>query len=172
MWTSTFRPAVFCVVAALLAGCGGGGDVPDLGSVTGKVMLDGQPLAGASVTFSPANGRPSNAETNEDGTYELMYLNGVSGAVVGEHTVSISTYKEKEFGDDEEPDESEKDGEEIESVETPEKIPVVFNQKSTLKKTVEAGSNEIDLDLKSDAGEIFQPGEMPIEEEEEDEDEE
>ena len=172
MRNSVLWMAVLCSLGVLLTGCGGGGDVPDVGEVTGKVTLDGVPLVGAYVTFTPASGRPSFAETDEEGAYELIYLEGVHGAVLGEHTVSVSTFKAKEYGEDEEPEESEEDGEETVVAEVPEKIPVVFNQRSTLKKTVEAGPNEIDLELQSDAGEIYQPGEMPIEEEESEEDEE
>src|SRR5262245_39370809 len=77
---------------SLLAGCGG--PYKNLGRVSGKVTLGGQPLADAAVTFSPtAAGSPSTGRTNASGEYTLLYTRGVKGAEAGEHTVTISTYR-------------------------------------------------------------------------------
>jgi hypothetical protein len=76
--------------AVCLLGCGGGNaDDPDLGEVTGVVSVAGKPLANAVVTFTPADGRPSFGETDEDGNYELLFKADNPGAVVGQHTVRV-----------------------------------------------------------------------------------
>lgn len=78
---------VTALVAALVAGCGHGG--PQMGSVKGKVTLDGQPIAQAVVTFAPLDGGPaSSGMTAEDGTYRIACPLG-EGAVVGKHRISI-----------------------------------------------------------------------------------
>jgi hypothetical protein len=83
-------------LALLLAGCGG--RPYKVAPVSGRVLLDGQPLAYATVQFVPAGGAagqeplPSSVgTTDQDGRYELT-LNDASntkGAVVGKHMVII-----------------------------------------------------------------------------------
>jgi hypothetical protein len=77
----------------ILVGCGGVSTAP----VSGKVILDGKPLAGATVTFMPAEtkgapGPPSSGITDENGQYSLTLTtdHSIKGAVVGKHKVSIS----------------------------------------------------------------------------------
>ena len=134
------------ILAALtLVGCGGGPeDDPDMGTVTGTVKMDGKPLANALISFQPVGGagRPSNAATNEQGQYTLIYSVRLKGARVGEHTVRITTFRGPGPGDDGEFSEG-----------TPETVPNRYNSQTELKKTVEPGSNTIDFDLTSD-GEI------------------
>ncbi|HAC92801.1 MAG TPA: hypothetical protein DCF63_19535, partial [Planctomycetaceae bacterium] len=78
----------------LLVGCGGRSD---LGNVSGLVTLDGKPLPSATVVFQPdASGPASYGLTDAQGRYSVMYDVGQSGAVVGMHTVKISTYQEKD----------------------------------------------------------------------------
>ena len=90
---------VTLLLALLAAGCGGG-DRPDLGRVSGTVKLGGEPLENAEVMFVPSGGRPSMGVTNSNGHYELEYTVDAKGAVVGTHTVTISTYREA--GEDDE----------------------------------------------------------------------
>jgi hypothetical protein len=83
--------ALLIVSAALVmtcAGCGPGG--AELGSVTGRVTLDGQPVAGASIEFQPESGSPSIAITDDDGNYEMLYTRDRKGARIGTHEVTIS----------------------------------------------------------------------------------
>jgi hypothetical protein len=82
--------ACLIVFAFSLSGCGNRSDV-DLSQVVGTVTLDGQPLAGAVVSFSPDGGRPSTSVTKSDGTYELVYSYDKKGALVGQHIVHITT---------------------------------------------------------------------------------
>lgn len=129
----------FClsvISAIILIGCGGG-DGPDLGTVSGTVTLDGKALANATLTFTPTGekgGRPSIAITDDDGEYELKYTAALAGAPPGEYEVSITTSTS----------ESDDDGNDIE---TEEILPAKYNAATVLKKTIEPGSNTIDFAL-------------------------
>lgn len=63
---------------------------PALGRVTGKVTLDGKPLAGAIIAFYPEHGRMATALIEKDGTYEMKYTEGVLGTKLGPNTVHFS----------------------------------------------------------------------------------
>lgn len=122
----------FTLGAALaLVGCGGRRDTPALGEVTGKVTLDGQPLANAKVEFIPASGRPSFGESGADGSYRLEYTANYTGAVVGQHTVKIRTGGYSDAG------------------EVPEKLPARYHDQSELQADVKLGSNQLNFDLQS-----------------------
>jgi len=130
-----------CLALAALSGCGGSG--ANLGKVTGKVTLAGQPVPEALVMFSPVSGgSPSAGQTGADGSYTLIYARGIHGAMVGEHTVTISTYKEA-----------------LEDPPTPEvkeTVPLKYREGDSLPKvTVKSGSNNLDFTL--DAGPIDAP---------------
>jgi hypothetical protein len=130
-----------CGVILPMIGCG-----PDnVGQVSGTVTLDGQPLEGAFVEFQPVAGNtPSRGITDAAGEYTLQYTRDIEGAELGEHTIRISTFN---GGDpDAEPPKPR----------VPEKVPAEYNSRTTLKATVEKGSNEIDFDLKS-GGAVAQP---------------
>lgn len=122
--------AWFLWLAALplgVAGCSQG-DRPELGRVGGVITLNGKPLSGAIVWFSPDTGRAATATTEEDGAYELMYLHGVKGAKVGPNTVSIS-WPDGEPG--------------------PVPIPAKYGGNSELKVDVQPGKNTFDFALDS-----------------------
>ncbi|QDU73588.1 hypothetical protein Pan97_05640 [Bremerella volcania] len=122
-------------MVSFVAGCSQE-DYGDLGKVTGTVTLDGEPYANAIVTFSPQKGRPSTALTDEMGNYELVYIRTTKGAEPGEHQVTISTqpptvddsYQGPKFKDP---------------------IPVRYNRRSELSRTVQLGVNEFDFELTS-----------------------
>ena len=74
---------LLCVATFLIAGCGRS-DLPELGTVSGTVSLDGKPLADAIVNFTPEQGgRPSTGQTDTTGHYTLVYVADAEGAVVG-----------------------------------------------------------------------------------------
>jgi len=85
-----------CAAALVLAAVGCGGST---GRVSGVVTLDGQPLEGATVTFTPAAGDGggvggSTGKTDAQGRYTLRTVVGDSpGAAAGKHRVSISLFK-------------------------------------------------------------------------------
>ena len=116
--------------------------------VTGTITLDGKPLQGARVCFQPRSagnaliaGGPSYGETDESGRYELATLNGMRGAVVGEHRVMISTQKKK----------ADPEGTARVIVLAEERVPEAYHNKSTLARTVpEAGLSACDFSLFSD----------------------
>lgn len=127
-------------------GCGGSDE--NLGEVYGVVKLDGQPLPDATVQFQPqGGGSPSAARTDSSGNYTLRFSRDAEGAVIGTHTVRITTYQ---AGDpDADPPKTK----------VAEKVPVTYNRNTELTKEVTSGSNEINFDLQS-GGEIVQPDVM------------
>ena len=127
----------FLILGVVASGCGGSDDTPELGTVSGTVTLDGDPVPNANVSFTPVEGgRPSAGTTDEDGYYELMYSLNNPGALPGEHRVGITTATTvtNEAGDD---------------VEVPEKIPAQYNTETELTKKVEPTSQTIDFELTS-----------------------
>lgn len=130
---------LFSVGACLLVGCGGRGDRPELATVTGTVFLDDKPLSDTWVMFNPTRGRTSLARTNNDGKYELLYLEGVKGANIGSHSVVITAYNEDEI--------EEMKASSNEPVKEP--IPAKYNSKTTLTEEVKEGKNVIDFHLDS-----------------------
>jgi hypothetical protein len=86
---------VACVLA--IAGCGGSSDF-ELAPVSGVVTLDGQPVPYTHITFVPqgsagnANPGPgSTAICDDTGKFQLKTVRGDDGAVVGKHSVQISS---------------------------------------------------------------------------------
>jgi len=154
-----FKPRVIVVwvTAVLLAtsasvGCGRRG--PKLGNVTGRVTLDGQPVAKAIVTFAPLeSGVASSGITNEDGTYTLTCPLG-RGAVVGKHRVYVRTQAPGAASAAQTVDEDDPlyGHEMYASLRAPvfvDPIPARYNDKSELVREVKAGKNVIDLELTS-----------------------
>lgn len=122
------------IVALALTGCGRS-DLPELATVTGKVTLDGSPLADAEVGFFPVKaGRPSFGKTNEKGEYSLQYLEGHQGATVGENTVQIRRAQS---------------GEGVDPKKAPSELSEQYNDQTTLTKTVASGNNTADFELKT-----------------------
>jgi hypothetical protein len=113
------------------AGCGQSG--AEVAPVSGRVTLDGRPLASADVSFQPDGARrASSGRTDADGRYRLMFKRGQPGALVGEHTVRISISRE--------------------IVRNPPNIPARYDTQSELRREVKVGEeNVFDFELKSDA---------------------
>ncbi len=93
MSRSYWRCAVGLVAMACLAGCGGaGGDRPETVPVTGTVTLDGTPVAGATVAFSPSagGGRSAHGITDANGRFKLTTFEAGDGAMPGSYKVGVS----------------------------------------------------------------------------------
>jgi hypothetical protein len=116
-------------------GCGGG-----LASVSGVVTLDGKPVEGATVSFTPATGDGggvggSYGKIDAQGTYSLRTVVGDrSGSVPGKHKVTISLSK----SDATNPEGASK-----------ELIPTKYNTKSELTFDVpSSGTDKANFELK------------------------
>lgn len=112
------------VVTALIAGCGD--SKFQYAPVSGQVLLDGNPVPNARITFMPSAsgqhgeaGPYSNGETDEEGRFQLESVDDdpTSGAVVGSHRVIVST--KRSHLDPSNPD--------IEIIDKQEVIPFPFN---------------------------------------------
>lgn len=145
-----------CLACLLLVGCGDGG--PSLGTVSGTVTMDGEPLPNVSVTFTPvAGGRGSTGKTDANGQYELMFTDR-KGALLGEHKIALRTIREAssaagaEMSSDSAAYEAQATGgtqADYDAATTTEPIPAKYNTATELTKEVKAGSNTIDLELTS-----------------------
>ncbi len=82
--------ALLCPLVVAISGCGGG-DGPALGTVTGKVTLDGQPVARLVITYIPegSGGSPSYGVTNAQGEYTMEFTPDKKGAAIGKHQVTV-----------------------------------------------------------------------------------
>lgn len=134
------RPRLAAVLIATVvcgaAGCRRSG--PELAPVTGVVTLDGKPVAGKQVSFSPKNftpntqsGRSSTGLTDEEGRYELFYTAQRKGALITTHTVTINTP-------------------EWANPPSPENIPERYRIDTILEAEVKDENNVIDFELTSD----------------------
>ena len=102
---------LLAVGAMLIATIGCGADHPPVAVVTGTVMYNGAPLAGATVSFHPdsANAlgsasRVSSGETDTEGAFRLVtnYVDGSSvvpldGAPPGTYKVTVTKLKKKQY---------------------------------------------------------------------------
>ena len=135
----------FLSLVFVLTGCSRS-DLPELGTVSGTVTLNGIPLTDAIVNFTPTGpGRPSTAVTDAEGKYTLIYLQGVDGAIVGEHVVTVELVT-TEAMDDLPDDPSEMTAEQKQSVSQMKHLPASATD-GTIKKEVKAGDNPIDIEL-------------------------
>lgn len=140
MRASYFMQAEWAVIGLVLwAGCGAKSD-PDLSSVRGKITLDGKPLVGARVEFTPLSGSPSYGTTDEQGAYSLRFTRDRQGATVGTHVVRIRTFRDE--------DETGR--------RKAEQLPDKYNARSELRREVAAGANQLDFELSS-KGKVTQP---------------
>ena len=129
------RPAAVLTAALLLpAGCGESYETPPA-KVAGTIAMDGAPLADAKVGFYPEEGGPSFGLTDSDGHYELAVAPGLEGVRPGPARVRISTASGGGVGEA--------------PAEKPETVPAEYNVDTTLTRTVAAGDNAFDFDLKS-----------------------
>ncbi|HUT94747.1 MAG TPA: carboxypeptidase-like regulatory domain-containing protein [Thermoguttaceae bacterium] len=140
--------SLLVLVSLLAAGCGGSDG--KLAPVKGTVTLDGEPLAEARVEFDPdpgevvrgkSTGSASYGKTDSSGRYTLQYTHEKQGALVGKHTVRITTR-----GMTVDPDGKE--------VLVPERLPPKYHLNSELTAEVKPGSNTFDfpLSLESSSG--------------------
>jgi len=148
------RVLVCALTVLLVCGCGGGGSGLQVEFVEGVVTLDGNPLAGASVMFMPADtsGGTEAASGTSDGSgrYMLSSMNGDpgKGAVMGNYVVTVSKIESND-------PRARMSSEEAMASDLPptqkELLPAVYQNsaRTPLKATVNKGRNKIDIELKS-----------------------
>lgn len=112
----------------VLSGCGS-----DLAQVEGNVTMNNQPISGVEVSFEPAGpeGGTGMGYTDENGHYTVHFPGRKVGTPPGEYVVRL---KGAEVLDG---------GEKI-------AIPATYNSQSTLKRTVEPGSNTFDFNIETE----------------------
>lgn len=149
---------------AVLVGCG---ENYNTSQVTGRITLDGAPIAGASVTFQPVEGgtgMPAVGMTDDNGEYSVTDMRGGdfgSGAVPGDYMVGIQWFAPSstatasatsEDGDDATEEASETAKGDHNKVTGPEsKLPEKYQNPKTseLTASVASGSNEFNFELSS-----------------------
>jgi hypothetical protein len=133
---------VLAVLVSLVTGTSGCGNSYQLADVSGRVTMDGEPLADATVSFVHSEGPSSFGRTDADGRYTLETVaDGERGALVGTHVVRVNV----SHGGDAESDEL---------VTPPEGalIPPRYNTESNLTFEVSSGgSDEANFELTSEA---------------------
>ncbi len=130
-----------------LPGCGGAGDQPELGEVTGVITLDGKPLSGVAVVFQPESGRPARGMTDAEGKYELTYIRDTKGAKIGPNRVEIEPSEEGEEGEQTETSDEVVTQLPRQARSEKPKIPARYNVHSELNADVKAGTNKFDFNL-------------------------
>lgn len=126
--------------------------------VTGTITLDGEPVAGAHVSFSPnTNSPPAFAVSDSRGRYELRTFDPGDGAIPGKYGISVT--KEVREGGTEFDSEAaleasiEEHGRRPLARKTVNVLPKKYSTKETSGLTAEinvAKKNRFDLELVSD----------------------
>jgi len=139
----------FLLLSALVvfSGCGG----PKMQDVSGTITYKGEPVEGATVTFSPSDGGKhiGSAVTGSDGKYVLKTA-GETGAVAGAYSVLV-VKREEVAEDSEEKAHSEAEaGKEVDAAEPKSLIPEKYaSKKGGLTAEIKAGEAGVfDFELK------------------------
>lgn len=141
------------VLLLAMAGCGrkeSGVKVPEeLAAVTGVVTMDGQPLAGAAVLFTPGpdtHGQGAFGVTDADGKYELTHYSNKKGIPPGRYMVVISKYTLADGSPIPE-------GQTAADANASESIPAAYSDANNtqLSAEVPSGGKTFDFELKKDA---------------------
>ncbi len=136
---SSIRAAV-AIGLLVIVGCG---DNDGLVPVSGKVTLDGKPLADAAVGFfADAGGTPAVGTTDAQGNFTLSTHKPGDGATVGQNVVTVSKQSNLDAG---------KEVEESEIVRMKNESPIKYFSPKTsdIKVEVKYGMEPVVIDLKS-----------------------
>ena len=129
-------PLGVALIWVCIAGCGGRGDYPKIGTVSGTVTVEGNPAPNVAVQFSPVDGgRTSVGVTDGSGRYSLTYIAGTSGAQVGKHQIRLAPSSEA-------PSDNQLD------LSAPQDVIPAKYQGRTFEFDVKAGDNTFDINLK------------------------
>lgn len=132
---------VLTLFAIALSGCGGGGDAPPLGRVSGTVTFQGEPVDGAEITFMSDDGVVAAATLGSDGTYQVSSEYG-RGIPLGTYHVAVTPPAPS-------PEDVDDDGNPLVDQSQFDKIPDMYRDfaQSGLEITVTEGSNTFDVDM-------------------------
>jgi hypothetical protein len=143
------------LVGSAFVGCGRRG--PAVEMVEGIVLLDGQPVEGATVLFSPesggpAGGLPAAGRTGADGAFRLNAAGGAkfgAGTKIGDYVVTVT----KQDHDPVPPPDPDKPPSGPPNVKVWDVLPVVYRHAITtpLRATVKTGRNTYRFELDSSA---------------------
>ena len=144
-FAARFAVCTGLVLCGALAGCGGPSDELPREAISGKVSLDGQPLATGVIQFRPTSSEPAPAGAQiKDGAFSIPRN---EGPTPGNYKVVINA-----AGEAKALSAAESSGEKAikRGGLAPELIPPQYNSNSTLTAKVEAGkANTFEFALKS-----------------------
>lgn len=93
--TVSSKPVLFITAFLLAASIGCSDPGPKLGTVTGTITLEGEPVEDAFVYFMPLfeGGKEAicKKKTDANGNYEMQYSLEREGVLVGKHQVQVTT---------------------------------------------------------------------------------
>lgn len=123
---------VLALLVVTIAGCGSSSEF-EVARVEGQILLDGQPLADATVIFTPTShdatrpaiGPDAIGKTDAEGRFQLVTHTSQKGATVGTNRVVVSTFRTE--ADPADPENGAKT-----TVVQPERVPPQFNVQSIL----------------------------------------
>lgn len=70
----------------LITGCN---SKPNYLEVSGRVLIDGEPVPGGDIKFVPQGGKPSGGSIDEEGNFKLTCFDGEPGVIPGKHRVEV-----------------------------------------------------------------------------------
>ena len=150
------RLAAAAALAVCLTGASGCGKGPKVVAVSGRVTMNGNPVANAWVLFAPVSenintpaGPSSGGRTDADGRYTLALIDApdTKGAVVGKHTVRIGLVDSDAVG----PNDETRDADDPKALKGKAKkpqLPAKYNDNTTLSFDVSAPTDAANFDLK------------------------
>ncbi len=114
-------------------------ELTELGTVSGMILLDGNPLPGARLVFQGNRNKRAEAVSNRLGLYTLVFTETREGASVGNNQVTVSL--------------TDTGGQET--------IPANYNSQTTLQRFVRSGDNHFNFSLTSQASPRQKPDTQP-----------
>jgi hypothetical protein len=111
----------------------------NLGTVSGMILLDGNPLPGARLVFQGNSNNQAEAVSDRLGRYSMVFTETRKGASVGNNQVTVSL--------------TDAGGQET--------IPANFNSQTTLKRFVRSGDNFFNFNLTSQTSPRQKPDTQP-----------
>lgn len=148
---SSCRLLTFAFMSVLISSCGTKDSLPKVVPVTGEVLYQGKPVAGALVTFlGEGSATPAVGQTDAAGKFKLQTQDR-EGAAPGKYRVTVSKVETVGGAANANPSMDEAAKAPAVATQTKSSLPAKYGDstQSPLEQTVtEAGPNEFKLDLK------------------------